>query len=40
MLGSIAAFFVSAGLSERRARQLAVALIVIVGLLALWLATG
>ena len=38
MLSAIAAYFVSAGLSERRARQLSIGLIVIVGLIALWLA--
>lgn len=38
MLSIIAAHFVSAGLSERRARQLSIGLIIMVGLLALWLA--
>lgn len=38
MLSSVAGFLVSAGLSGRRARQLAIGLIIILVLLALWIA--
>ena len=38
MLAPVISFFVSAGLSQRRARQLAVGLICLLVLLALWLA--
>lgn len=38
MLSPITGFLVSAGLSERRARQLAVGLVILLVLLALWIA--
>ncbi|EQB32027.1 hypothetical protein [Sphingobium ummariense] len=37
MIGAIAAWFMSAGLPQRRARQLAVGLLIIAAILLLWL---
>lgn len=37
MIGAIAAWFMSAGLAERRARQLAVGLLIILAIVLLWL---